>query len=183
MYWVYTCCLWAPDGDCQFIRGITDRVGTPLLSLYLISPFSFFPLLVNCSGNVFTELIGEITSPNYPNPYPENSRCEYQILLEQGFQVVVTLRREDFDVEPADSEGNCVDSLVVRDRWLIFLLTHTEKFLFEDKLFFLLSFLPLPFVLFYTIFIYLPYFYSLRFTSFFLSFLSSDFIMLCPFSL
>lgn len=67
---------------------------------------------VNCSGDVFTAMIGEITSPNYPNPYPENSRCEYQILLEEGFQVVVTVQREDFDVEPADSEGNCADSLV-----------------------------------------------------------------------
>ncbi|XP_066116251.1 complement C1s subcomponent [Saccopteryx bilineata] len=67
---------------------------------------------VNCSGDVFTELIGEITSPNYPSTYPENSRCEYQIQLEAGFQVVVTIRREDFDVEPADSEGNCADSLV-----------------------------------------------------------------------
>lgn len=67
---------------------------------------------VNCSGDIFTELIGEITSPNYPSPYPENSRCEYRILLEEGFQVVVTLRREDFDVEPVDSEGNCPDSLV-----------------------------------------------------------------------
>lgn len=76
-------------------------------------PFPFFSL-VNCSGDVFTTLIGEITSPNYPNPYPENSRCEYQILLEEGFQVVVTVQREDFDVEPADSEGHCPDSLVVR---------------------------------------------------------------------
>ncbi|XP_006170838.1 complement C1s subcomponent [Tupaia chinensis] len=67
---------------------------------------------VNCSGDVFTTMVGEIASPNYPNPYPENSRCEYQILLEEGFQVVVTMRREDFDVEPADSEGNCPDSLI-----------------------------------------------------------------------
>ncbi|KAG3292489.1 complement C1s, transcript variant X1 [Ictidomys tridecemlineatus] len=67
---------------------------------------------VNCSGDVFTTLTGEIASPNYPNPYPENSRCEYQIQLEEGFQVVVTMRREDFDVEPADSKGNCHDSLV-----------------------------------------------------------------------
>ncbi|XP_045319042.1 complement C1s subcomponent [Leopardus geoffroyi] len=67
---------------------------------------------VNCSGDVFTALIGEITSPNYPNPYPENSRCEYQVLLEEGYQVVVTVRREDFDVEPADSGGHCPDSLV-----------------------------------------------------------------------
>ncbi|CAO2606539.1 Calcium-dependent serine proteinase [Lemmus lemmus] len=67
---------------------------------------------VNCSGNVFTDLIGEIASPNYPNSYPENSRCDYQIRLEKGFRVVVTIRREDFDVEPADSKGNCQDSLV-----------------------------------------------------------------------
>ncbi|XP_037703811.1 complement C1s subcomponent [Choloepus didactylus] len=67
---------------------------------------------VNCSGDVFTTLIGEITSPNYPNPYPENSRCEYKISLEEGYQVVVTMRREDFDVEPVDSAGNCPDGLV-----------------------------------------------------------------------
>lgn len=67
---------------------------------------------VNCSGDVFTALIGEIASPNYPNPYPENSRCEYQIRLQEGFRVVLTIRREDFDVEPADSEGNCRDSLI-----------------------------------------------------------------------
>ncbi|XP_053411706.1 complement C1s subcomponent [Nycticebus coucang] len=66
---------------------------------------------VNCSGDVFTTPIGEIASPNYPNLYPENSRCEYQILLEEGFQIVVTMHK-DFDVEPADSEGNCPDSLV-----------------------------------------------------------------------
>ncbi|XP_004692625.1 PREDICTED: complement C1s subcomponent [Condylura cristata] len=67
---------------------------------------------VNCSGDVFTEMIGEITSPNYPNTYPENSRCEYQILLEEGFRVVLTVREEDFDVEPANSEGHCPDSLI-----------------------------------------------------------------------
>ncbi|XP_055962812.1 complement C1s subcomponent [Sorex fumeus] len=67
---------------------------------------------VNCSGNVYTELTGEITSPNYPNSYPENSRCDYQIRLEEGFRVVVTVQREDFDVEPVDSEGNCPDNLI-----------------------------------------------------------------------
>lgn len=67
---------------------------------------------VNCSGNVYTELAGEITSPNFPNAYPENSRCDYQIRLEEGFRVVVTMLREDFDVEPVDSEGNCPDNLI-----------------------------------------------------------------------
>lgn len=75
----------------------------------------FFSPLVNCSGNVYTDQMGEITSPNYPNSYPENSRCDYQIRLEEGFRVVVTMQREDFDVEPVDSEGNCPDNLIVRD--------------------------------------------------------------------
>ncbi|XP_019383161.1 PREDICTED: complement C1s subcomponent [Gavialis gangeticus] len=66
---------------------------------------------VNCSGSVFTELSGEITSPNYPNLYPENSRCQYRVALEPGYRVVLNIRNGDFDVEPADSEGNCHDSL------------------------------------------------------------------------
>lgn len=91
-----------------------NRRGQGLLSVPTFDwSFLLFPPVVNCSGDVFTALIGEISSPNYPNPYPENSRCEYQIQLEEGFQVVVTIRREDFDVEPADSEGNCQDSLTV----------------------------------------------------------------------
>ncbi|XP_020849943.1 complement C1s subcomponent [Phascolarctos cinereus] len=67
---------------------------------------------VNCSGNMFTDLAGEITSPNYPSLYPENSRCDYRIFLEKGYQVVVTIKKEDFDVEAVDSEGDCPDSLL-----------------------------------------------------------------------
>uniref|UniRef100_A0A8D0LA26 Complement C1s n=1 Tax=Sphenodon punctatus TaxID=8508 RepID=A0A8D0LA26_SPHPU len=66
---------------------------------------------VNCSGNVFTDLSGEITSPNYPSPYPENSHCDYHVTLEPGYRVVLSVRHGDFDLEPADSEGNCPDSL------------------------------------------------------------------------
>ncbi|XP_074839718.1 complement C1s subcomponent [Carettochelys insculpta] len=70
---------------------------------------------VNCSGNVFTELSGEISSPNYPYEYAENSRCEYRVVLEPGYHVVLNIRSGDFDVEPADSEGNCPDSLTFTD--------------------------------------------------------------------
>ncbi|XP_039375593.1 complement C1s subcomponent [Mauremys reevesii] len=70
---------------------------------------------VNCSGNVFTELSGEISSPNYPNLYPESLICEYRVVLEPGYRVVLNIRSEDFDVEPADSEGNCPDSLTFTD--------------------------------------------------------------------
>lgn len=68
---------------------------------------------MNCSGNVFTEPSGEIASPNYPNQYPENSQCKYQVALRPGYFVALTIRSEDFDVEPADSKGSCHDSLIV----------------------------------------------------------------------
>ncbi|XP_074050624.1 complement C1s subcomponent [Macrotis lagotis] len=71
---------------------------------------------VNCSGNMFTDQTGEITSPNYPGLYPENSLCDYRIFLEKGFQVVVTIKREDFDVEAGDIEGDCPDSLLFSAR-------------------------------------------------------------------
>lgn len=70
-------------------------------------------ILVNCSGNIFSEPSGEIASPNYPNQYPENSRCEYRVALRPGYFVALTIRSEDFDVEPADSKGSCHDSLTV----------------------------------------------------------------------
>lgn len=68
---------------------------------------------MNCSGNVFTEPSGEIASPNYPNQYPENSQCKYQVVLKSGYFVALTIHSDDFDVEPADSTGNCRDSLTV----------------------------------------------------------------------
>uniref|UniRef100_A0A8C3NRY7 Complement C1s n=1 Tax=Cyanoderma ruficeps TaxID=181631 RepID=A0A8C3NRY7_9PASS len=68
---------------------------------------------VNCSGNVFTELTGEISSPNYPNQYPENSRCDYRVSLSPGYFVVLTIHSGDFDVEPASSDGTCRDSLTI----------------------------------------------------------------------
>ncbi|XP_025892999.1 complement C1s subcomponent isoform X2 [Nothoprocta perdicaria] len=68
---------------------------------------------VNCSGNVFTEPSGEITSPNYPNQYPENSKCDYRVILRPGYFVTLTIHSGDFDVEPADSKGHCHDSLTL----------------------------------------------------------------------
>lgn len=70
---------------------------------------------VNCSGNVFTELSGEISSPNYPDEYPESARCKFRVVLEPGYRVVLNIRSGDFDVEPADNEGNCPDSLTFTD--------------------------------------------------------------------
>ncbi|XP_040606965.1 mannan-binding lectin serine protease 1 isoform X2 [Mesocricetus auratus] len=53
---------------------------------------------VECSGNLFTQRTGTITSPDYPNPYPKSSECSYTIDLEEGF--MISLQFEDiFDIE------------------------------------------------------------------------------------
>ncbi|KAM4012892.1 complement C1s subcomponent-like [Anomaloglossus baeobatrachus] len=68
----------------------------------------------NCSGGLYTDLRGQISSPGYPSPYPENSRCEYKILLELGYQVVLTFKAQDFDIE-APEDGSCIyDSLIIK---------------------------------------------------------------------
>ncbi|XP_040217142.1 complement C1s subcomponent isoform X2 [Rana temporaria] len=69
---------------------------------------------VNCSGGRYTELRGQISSPGYPSPYPENSLCEYKVLLEPGYQVILTFQPTDFDIEEAD-DGSCsYDSLMIK---------------------------------------------------------------------
>ncbi|XP_066096994.1 mannan-binding lectin serine protease 1 isoform X2 [Saccopteryx bilineata] len=53
---------------------------------------------VECSDNLFTQRMGVITSPDFPNPYPKSSECFYVIGLEEGF--MISLQFEDiFDIE------------------------------------------------------------------------------------
>lgn len=101
---------WA-DWECGR-RGRACQVHTQTIS-FLNPACVPSSILVNCSGNVFTEPTGEIASPNYPSQYPENSRCDYRVALSPGYSVVLTIRSGDFDVEPADSNGICHDSLTV----------------------------------------------------------------------
>lgn len=69
---------------------------------------------VECNESVFTERSGEITSADFPKPYPKSSECVYRIELEEGFQI--TLEFDDtFDIE-SHPEVTCpYDSIKVRN--------------------------------------------------------------------
>uniref|UniRef100_A0A671MHR0 Mannan-binding lectin serine protease 1-like n=1 Tax=Sinocyclocheilus anshuiensis TaxID=1608454 RepID=A0A671MHR0_9TELE len=58
----------------------------------------FAIIAVECHESVYTERSGEITSADFPKPYPKSSDCMYRIELEEGFQI--TLEFDDtFDIE------------------------------------------------------------------------------------
>ncbi|KAG8435769.1 hypothetical protein GDO86_013638 [Hymenochirus boettgeri] len=68
---------------------------------------------VNCSGGLFMDVEGIISSPGFPDPYPENTRCEYKVLMEVGLSVVITFQVEEFDIEE-DKDGSCFDALTIK---------------------------------------------------------------------
>jgi hypothetical protein len=89
----------------------------------MVCHFSVVFSTVECSGNLFTQRTGTITSPDYPNPYPKSSECSYTIDLEEGF--MVSLQFEDiFDIEDHPEVPCPYDYIKVSVQWLLLPRVH-----------------------------------------------------------
>ncbi|XP_068440607.1 mannan-binding lectin serine protease 1 [Clinocottus analis] len=53
---------------------------------------------VHCSGGVFRERSGVLSSVDFPSPYPKSSDCSYRLQLEPGFRILLRFDSR-FDVE------------------------------------------------------------------------------------
>ncbi|NXO03638.1 C1R protein, partial [Rhinopomastus cyanomelas] len=53
---------------------------------------------VECSSELFTESSGYLSSPEYPQPYPEDLRCNYSIRLQKGLSVLLKFL-EPFEID------------------------------------------------------------------------------------
>lgn len=67
------------------------------------------PKFAVCGGQL-SEPVGEVTSPNYPNQYPNDRQCEWMIVMPTGRQIVLNVT--DFRLESHPSCDN--DYLEVR---------------------------------------------------------------------
>ena len=67
--------------------------------------------LTGCGGN-FSNSSGLISSPSYPNPYPNNVECIYQVTQATGTVIAIEIIDIDIDCEIF---GSFSDFLEIRD--------------------------------------------------------------------
>lgn len=52
--------------------------------------------LVVCNNQQFKARRGEIATPEYPKNYPKNSRCDWTIEVEEGYQITLSFTQVSF---------------------------------------------------------------------------------------
>lgn len=72
---------------------------------YSLSGFHLEYEIQGC-GSIMREPSGRFTSPNYPNPYPHDMRCQWAIEVDYGQLIVIEFKDFDFEATTGcDSDG------------------------------------------------------------------------------
>lgn len=84
-------------------EGWEKRLGEQLTGLQTtqlrkVTSTFFLYTTVECSSELFTEASGYVSSPEYPQPYPEDLRCNYSIRLQKGLSIILKFL-EPFEIE------------------------------------------------------------------------------------
>ena len=56
----------------------------------------------------------DITSSNWPNPYPDNSNCKWEIIAPLGSKIQLTLKRVHVDERYVSINPTCMVRLILR---------------------------------------------------------------------
>ncbi|NXO41328.1 C1RA protein, partial [Locustella ochotensis] len=70
---------------------------------------------VECSSELFTEASGYLSSPEYPQPYPEYLRCNYSIRLQTGLSISLKFL-EPFEIDDHQQVHCPYDQLKIQAR-------------------------------------------------------------------
>ncbi|XP_063250223.1 complement C1r subcomponent [Prinia subflava] len=70
---------------------------------------------VECSSELFTEASGYLSSPEYPQPYPEHLRCNYSIRLQKGLSISLKFL-EPFEIDDHQQVHCPYDQLKIQAR-------------------------------------------------------------------
>ncbi|NXR32910.1 C1R protein, partial [Zosterops hypoxanthus] len=70
---------------------------------------------VECSSELFTEASGYLSSPEYPQPYPEFLRCNYSIRLQEGLSISLKFL-EPFEIDDHQQVHCPYDQLKIQAR-------------------------------------------------------------------
>ncbi|XP_057901201.1 complement C1r subcomponent isoform X1 [Melospiza georgiana] len=70
---------------------------------------------VECSSELFTEASGYLSSPEYPQPYPESLRCNYSIRLQEGLSIALRFL-EPFEIDDHQQVHCPYDQLKIQAR-------------------------------------------------------------------
>ena len=117
---IYLCdCRGRGFGECCQKGKNTKKINAYQLIQHvhgLLHLLAYCVILETPCGELFLTPEGVLRSPNFPNPYPRNRRCVWQITTDPGKRIALGVKDGQFSVEEGSSIYTCdTDYIAVYD--------------------------------------------------------------------